>query len=55
MLRGVNILAILRGSEPISNPGGDFVLEAGDHLISLGTVQQFDTLAALAQEDAAVS
>ena len=52
---GVNILAILRGSEPISNPDADFVLRAGDHLVSLGTVQQFDQLAALAQEEAAVS
>ncbi len=50
---GVNILAILRGSEPISNPDADFTLQAGDHLISLGTVQQFDKLAELAQEDEA--
>ena len=49
---GVNVLAVLRGSEPISNPKPDLVLEAGDHLISLGTVQQFEQLALLAENTA---
>ena len=52
---GVNVLVVLRGSESISSPEADFVLQAGDHLISLGTAQQFERFTDLAQRGAAVS
>ena len=41
---GVNILAVLRGGEPIENPGGDFTLQIDDQLIALGTQEQLTKL-----------
>ncbi len=45
---GVNVLAVIRGGDSLTNLGPDFELEVGDPLISLGTREQFDGLENLA-------
>jgi voltage-gated potassium channel len=37
---GASVLAVVRAGKPTANPRGDFVLEAGDHLLVLGTRDQ---------------
>jgi voltage-gated potassium channel len=44
-----SILAVFRGSEPHPNPSPDFVLEAEDRLLAMGTVAELDRLEALAR------
>lgn len=44
---GVSVLAVQRGDETITNPGGETQLEAGDTLIAVGTgeeCQRFQSL-----------
>jgi TrkA domain protein len=36
---GVSIVAVMRGGETLPAPGGDFVLEAGDTAVVVGTVE----------------
>ena len=45
---GVNVLAVIRGGDSLTNPGPDFELEVRDPLISLGTREQFNGLENLA-------
>ncbi|CAN5825406.1 potassium channel protein [soil metagenome] len=47
---GVNIVAVIRDGTSIPNPAPDFDVEAGDHLVVLGTSEQFATLRHLANE-----
>ena len=49
-LAGVNVIAVIRDELSIPNPTPDFSVEAGDHLIILGTSEQFKTLLRLAHE-----
>ncbi len=42
---GAAVLAVVRDGVPTANPRGDFVLVAGDHLLSLGTSEQLAALA----------
>jgi voltage-gated potassium channel len=41
---GATVLAVLRSGTPTTNPHGDFVLAAGDHLLALGTDEQLQKL-----------
>ncbi|MDZ7704363.1 MAG: potassium channel protein [Trueperaceae bacterium] len=42
---GINVLTIVRDGDPLGHVSPDEGLEPGDHLISLGTEQQFEKLA----------
>ncbi|MFZ5441275.1 MAG: potassium channel family protein [Myxococcota bacterium] len=37
---GASVLAVVRNGMPTANPRSDFVLSGGDHLLTLGTVEQ---------------
>lgn len=37
---GASIIAVIRDGKPIANPGGEFVIAAGDRLLALGTREQ---------------
>ncbi len=51
---GANILAVRRSENRIFvNPGVDFLLQAGDALIALGTLDQLDLLATAANDQSA--
>lgn len=53
---GANILAVRRpGGKTFTSLGGDFVLQAGDVMIALGTPQQLDTLAQMADDQRRIS
>ena len=41
-ITGATVLAIIRDSNPIVNPGGDFALAGGDRLLALGTRDQLE-------------
>ncbi len=52
-LTGVSIVAILREHEVVASPGPEFVFEAGDRLVVVGTRAGLDKLTALlANEEA---
>ena len=44
---GVSIVAVLRGEEPYAAPGPDFVLDAGDYLVVVGTAQGIEIVVEL--------
>lgn len=46
-ITGANILVILREQNVLPNPDPETILNAGDHLLALGTVEQLDALEAL--------
>ena len=41
---GATVLAVLRDGNPVVSPPGDFHLQAGDHLLALGTREQLERL-----------
>ncbi len=43
-LTGATVLAVMRNGSPTTNVAGDFVLQAGDHLLVMGTDQQLASL-----------
>jgi voltage-gated potassium channel len=47
---GAAVLVVLRGTRVLPNPGPDLVLEGGDQLLALGTVEQLDRLEELMSE-----
>ncbi len=48
---GVNVLAVRRDKRTFdTNPGGDFVVEAGDALVCLGTPEQLNVMAEFAAD-----
>lgn len=48
---GVNVLAVRRNKRTLdTNPGGEFVVEAGDELVCLGTPDQLGKMADLARD-----
>ncbi|MEW6262556.1 MAG: cation:proton antiporter [Thermodesulfobacteriota bacterium] len=48
---GVNVLAVLRGTEVVSNPGGDLKIQVGDVLYVLGPTDGVCEAAGLARPD----
>lgn len=53
---GANILAVRRpGGKTFTSLAGDFVLQAGDVMIALGTPEQLDTLAQMADDQRRIS
>jgi CPA2 family monovalent cation:H+ antiporter-2 len=48
---GVSVLAIQRGDEVISNPGGEMVLEPGDRLIIIGKADEISRISRLLSGD----
>lgn len=47
---GVTIVAVIRDNASLANPTADLIIEAGDHLIILGSHPQFERLKQLASE-----
>ena len=47
---GVNVAAIVRDGRDITNPEPDLIIEPADHMIILGTEEQFDKLRAMTKE-----
>ena len=41
---GATVLAVLREGQPVAMPRGDLRLDAGDHLLALGTSEQLEKL-----------
>lgn len=44
---GVTIIAVVRGDQPYTNPSANFILEAGDVIVMLGTHAEIDNAFAL--------
>lgn len=44
---GASVVAVMRGDDPIPAPGAEFVLEAGDVVVAVGTADGLTTLRTL--------